>query len=251
MARSEDTPSPLTDRIELDLSSNFFIKDPNIPGSYVVVEKSAQDKSSYEPTEIGTAHKTRTDYYLYEESVSDMGNGMFEITSKYAIVPPTSYTFDVIQLPYLKFWGLSVVGSGPITIGTSYLYTFLNVQSSEDLKYFSTDGFVNTREKSGTINAACRVETSFSIVELQKRKSGEIDLSFPYSSDSNSYGDGEYNCGYFGNSLNPEQNKYIDDTQTYDFTASNPSPKVKIETSLYAGNIFSQKTYEIIGQVEI
>jgi hypothetical protein len=120
MARIDDMPasSPLSGRVTLDSEANFFIKDVNFPESYVFVEKSVQNKAAYVPTPIGTAHTTQTSYFLYEESVSDIGNGLFEIDSKYAVVPPTSYTFEVIQLPYVKFWGLAVIGGGGISIGT-------------------------------------------------------------------------------------------------------------------------------------
>jgi len=253
MARTDDMPSnsPLTGRVILDSESNFFIKDVNFPESYVFVEKSVQNKSAYVPTPIGTAHTTQTSYFLYEESVSDIGNGIFEIDSKYAVVPPTSYTFEVIQLPYVKFWGLAVIGGGGISIGTSYLYSFLNVQSTADLHNFSTEGFVDTKEKSGTINAACRVKTVFTSIALANRKDGLIDLSFPVSTSPESVGDGDYNCGYFGNTANPVQNVSIDNEQTFAFTAAAPSPKVQISSSVYAGNIFMQKTYEIIGTVKV
>lgn len=251
MARTDDMPEPLTARVELDLESNFFINDKSIPKSYVVVEKSAQNKGAYVPTAIGTAHRTRTDYFLYEESVSDIGNGIFEITSKYAIVPPTSYSFEVIELPYVKFWGLSIIGGGGISIGTSYLFRFLNVQSTEDLQNFSTEGYTDTKEKSGTINAACRVKSQFTFIPLEQRLDGNIDLSFPVSTSAQSVGDGEYNCGYFGNDLNPELNVGIDTEEDFVFTAASPSPKVRISTSIYLGNIFVQKTYEIIGSVSI
>jgi hypothetical protein len=130
MTASSDFPSELTSRLTLDQNANFFLKDPQIPQSYVIVEKEAQLKTSYSPAAIGTHHSTATTYYLYEESVSDVGNGIFEITSKYAAVPPTWYSYESFNIPYLKYLGIQVTGSGPITITQSF---FLFI--SERTKY--------------------------------------------------------------------------------------------------------------------
>jgi hypothetical protein len=247
----DDLPSGRDQRISLDENANYFFKDTNIPESYVIVETSAQAKESYDPTATGTPHPKKTDYYLYEESVTDIGGGLFKIESKYAAVPPTWYDFQVIQLPYLKFWALSVIGGGGISIGTTYLSAWLNVQSTADLFSFNADGFTDSKEKSGTINAACRVKCEYVLVTLEEKKTGIIDLAFPVSSSTESYGDGEYNCGYFGAETNPLQDEPIDFLVTFPFTSADPSPKVRIETGLYLGTIYYRKTYELIGTIKV
>ena len=247
----DDLPNGRVNRFELDQTANFYLKDSNIADSYVIVETSAQAKDSYDPTPAGTPHPRKTKYYLFEETVQDIGGGLFKIQSKYAIVPTTWYDFEVIQLPYLKFWGLSVIGGGGISIGTSYLSAFLNVQSTDDLYFFNTEGFTDSKSKSGTINAACRIKYDYDLITLAQKQSGQINLPFDVSTDSQSFGDGAYNCGYFGASTNPETNESIDHPVTFTFTATSPSPKVRIESGVYVGNIYYRKTYELIGTVEV
>jgi len=247
----DDLPGDRSQRIGLDDTSNFFIKDSKIPDSYVIVETAVQSKQDYEPTNAGVAHPTKTDYFLYEETVTDIGGGLFKIQSKYAIVPKTWYDFEVIQLPYLKFWGLSVIGGGGISIGTSYLWAYLNVQSTDDLFFFNTEGFTDSKEKSGTINAACRIKYEYEIIELEQKQSGEINLPFEVSANAQSFGDGEYNCGYFGQEENPTENVNIDEEKIFTYSPTDPSPKVRIESGVYLGNIYYRKTYELIGEITV
>jgi hypothetical protein len=247
----DDLPQSRGQRISLDETSNFYLKDSNIADSYVIVETAAQEKSSYDPQAAGTKHPKKNDYYLFEETVTDIGGGLFKIQSKYASVPTTWYDFEVIQLPYLKYWGLSVIGGGGITVGTSYLWGYLNVQSTDDLFYFNSEGFTDSKTKSGTINAACRIKYDYEIIDLTAKQNGNIDLPFETSSDSQSFGDGAYNCGYFGASSNPKTNENIDNEIPFSFSTSSPSPKVRIESGVYVGNIYYRKTYQLIGTVNI
>jgi len=252
MARTDDTPQSLDTRLTLDETSNFFIKDSKIPKSYVVVEKFAQNKGVYEPALNGTAHPKKTDYFLYEEGVKDIGNGIFEIEAKYAAVPPVWYSFETLNIPYLKFKGLSVIGGGSITINTSYLFNYLNVQSIGDVNFFNEDAYTSFEEKSGTINVACRVKHEYVNVPDEQVLSGDIlQMNFDISSDLNSYGDGAFNCGYFLRDADPQVNVSIDQESTFQFETSTPSPKVRIASGVYAGNIYYKHTYEIIAPVTI
>ncbi len=226
-------PSPLTQRVELDLEANFFIKDPQIPESYVIVEKSAQNKDSYKPTAIGTAHKTQTKYFLYEESVSDIGNGIFEITSKYAIVPPTWYSFEAQSIPFTKFAGITVTGSGSAVITESFVYAWLNLQGIEDVRNFDESVFASTEQKSGSINCVVRVKHEYESASLESIKNGSLT---PFTIETAGY-EANPNNGNIGN---------IDDDLTFTFTTGSPSNPIKFEAGKYIGNIYFNKTYEIV-----
>lgn len=233
MARTDDMPQTLTGRVELDLESNFFIKDPQIPESYVVVEKSAQDKVSYVPTAIGTAHKTRKTYFLYEESVSDIGNGIFEISSKYAVVPPTWYSFESQSIPFTKFVGTTVIGSGSIVVTNSYKFAWLNLQGIDDVRNFDENIYASTEQKQGSINCIVRVKHEYAAAPLAAIKNGTL---APFSIATASYEANSQN-GTVGN---------IDDDMTFTFTPSNSSDPIKYEGGKYVGNIYYNKTYEIV-----
>tara|TARA_R110002096_G_scaffold60250_1_gene150424 strand:+ start:110 stop:826 length:717 start_codon:yes stop_codon:yes gene_type:complete len=233
MARTDDMPTPLTQRVELDLEANFFIKDPQIPESYVIVEKSAQNKGSYKPTDIGTPHKTQTKYFLYEESVSDIGNGIFEITSKYAIVPPTWYSFEAQSVPFTKFVGITVTGSGNVVITNSFLYGWLNLQGIDDVRDFDENVFASTEQKSGSINCVVRVKHEYESAPIAAIKNGTLS---PFSIQT---------AGYEANTLNGNTGN-IDDDLTFSFTNGSPSSPIKFEAGKYIGNIYYNKTYEIV-----
>jgi len=226
-------PSPLTQRVELDLEANFFIKDPQIPESYVIVEKSAQNKDSYKPTAIGTAHKNQTKYFLYEESVRDIGNGIFEIESKYAIVPPTWYSFEAQSIPFTKFAGVTVTGSGNVVITQSFLYGWLNLQGIEDVRNFDESVFASTEQKSGSINCVVRVKHEYASASLDSIKNGTL---APFTIET---------AGYEENPNNGNQGN-IDSDLTFTFNTSDPSNPIKFEAGKYIGNIYYNKTYEIV-----
>ena len=246
----DDLPSSRDSRLTLDEYSNYYLKDSRIPDSYVITETLSQSKESYEPNPAGREHPSKRNFFLFEEKVTDIGGGLFKISANYAKTPDPWYGFESIQLPYLKFWGLSVIGGGGITIGTSYLSSFLNVQSTDDLFFFNTEGFTDSKTKSGTINVACRVKYDYDIVDLSQKTGGNIEIPFEVGG-SNSFGDGAYNCGYFGNDRNPIKNANIDEQVSFAFSIGNPSPKVKIESGVYLGNIYYRKTYQIIGNITI
>ncbi len=235
MARIDDMPanSPLTGRVTLDQEANRFIKDPNIPESYVVVEKSVQNKGAYVPTPIGTAHPTLTTYFLYEESVSDIGNGIFEIDSKYAVVPPTWYSFESQSIPFTKFGGLTITGSGTIIIKTKYLFSWLNLQGIEDVRNFDENVYAATAQKQGSINCVVRVKNQYAAASLTAIKDGSLN---PFTIAT---------AGYEANPQNGVVGD-IDDDMTFSFTPAAPSNPIKFEAGKYVGNIYYNKTYEIV-----
>lgn len=236
---NSDVPSALTNRLTLDQNANFFLKDPQIPQSYVIVEKEAQLKTSYTPNPVGTAHPTKTTYYLYEESVTDIGNGLFEITSRYAAVPPTWYSYESFNVPYLKYLGIQVTGGGPITIVQSYFYSYLNAQSIEDIRNFDEEIFANSFEKSGTINVPVRVKHEYFLAPLASVLNG------------NFTGLNISNTDYISYSSNGSTTIGIDDVINYGFTPSAPSPPVLFEAGKYIGNIYFKKTYEIVNNFNV
>ena len=235
MPRTDDMPSaqPLTGRVLLDDEANFFIKDPNIPESYVLVEKSAQNKGDYTPLKIGTAHSTQTDYYLYEESVSDIGNGIFEITSRYAKTPPTWYSFEAQNIPFTKFVGVTVTGSGAVVITQNFKFAWLNLQGIEDVRNFNENVYASTEQKQGSVNCVVRVKHEYQTATLEAIKDGSL---APFSIQTASYIANDDN-GAVGN---------IDEDMTFTFTPQSPSDPIKYEAGKYVGNIYYNKTYEIV-----
>lgn len=233
MARTDDVPSSLGSRITLDETSNFFIRDPQIPGSYVVVEKQAQDKGSYSPTDIGTKHPKKSDYFLFEESVRDIGNGIFEIESKYAVVPPTWYSFEAQSVPFTKFQGITITGSSTVIITSSYLFAWLNLQGIEDVRDFNEDVYADTVIKSGSINCVVRVKHEYAKADLSQIRSGSLT---PFTIQT---------AKYEANSSNGNPGN-IDDDMTFTFTNGSPSNPIKFEAGKYIGNIYYNKTYEIV-----
>jgi hypothetical protein len=238
MARTDDMPEPLTSRVELDLEANFFIKDPNIPESYVIVEKSAQNKGSYTPTAIGVPHKTRKKYFLYEESVRDIGNGIFEIESKYAVEPPTWYSFEAMQIPFTKFSGTTVTGGGSIVIRQSFKFGWLNLQGISDVRNFNENNYVTTENKQGSINCVVRVKHEYKSADFNMIKAGTLT---PFTITTASY-EANVENGSLGN---------IDDDLTFNFTNAAPSDPIKYESGKYTGNIYFQKTFEIVSNFVI
>ena len=170
----DDLPDDLFTRLTLDDTASFFIKDQQIPGSYVVVEKTAQKKNSYIPLEIGTAHPYRNDFFLYEESISDIGGGIFEIQSKYAKVPPTWYSFESQSIPFTKFSGVTVVGSGGIVISQSYKFSWLNLQGIDDVRNFNQKNYVDSTSKQGSINCVVRVKHEYKSSNIEEIQNGTL-----------------------------------------------------------------------------
>jgi len=235
MPRIDDMPAgqPLTGRVLLDDEANFFIKDPNIPESYVLVEKSAQNKGSYAPLPIGTAHSTQNTYFLYEESVSDIGNGIFEITSRYAKTPPTWYSFEAQNIPFTKFVGVTVTGSGAVVITQPFKFAWLNLQGIEDVRNFNENVYASTEQKQGSVNCVVRVKHEYKEATLDAIKDGSL---APFTIQTASYIANDSN-GTIGN---------IDEDMTFTFTPSDPSGPIKYEAGKYVGNIYYNKTYEIV-----
>ena len=253
-SRFGDLPGELiSGEAELDPNSNFFKKDSSIPTSDVVATVSYVDKANYSPLVVGLESDVHKLHYAYEESVADIGNGFFRVTTRYAKVPDTWYSFESINIPYLKFRGVSIIGGGGITIGTAYLFNFLNVQSIADVNFFNEDAYTSFEEKSGTINVACRVKHQYVLLLKEEIKDGNIDtkMSFATSSSGNSYGDGAFNVGYMQRDGDPTVNVSIDTLSNFVFTAADPSPKIRIASGIYAGNIYYKHTYEIVSTVNV
>jgi len=229
----DDLPNSREQRISLDENAKFFFKDPNIPESYVIVETSAQSKESYEPTKIGVPHPKKSDYFLYEESTSDIGGGLFKIESKYAVVPSTWYSFEAQNVPFTKFVGVTVTGSGPIIITTSEVFAWLNLQGIEDVRNFDENIFASTEQKSGSINCVVRVKHEYASVPIDQIQSGTL---APFTIATADYEPNEQN-GTEGN---------IDTDMTFDFAVGTPSKPIKYEAGKYAGNIYYNKTFDIV-----
>ena len=257
MATKADIPSQLeSGMLQVDPNANIFRKDPQNPTSLVIVTTSFVQKSDYidEQTPIGEAHPTQNTFYAYEETVSDVGGGFFEVKTRYAQVPDTWYSFESINIPYVKFLGLSTISAGAIVINTTYLYNFLNVPSIADVKFFNEDGFTSVEEKTGTINVACRVKHEYALATLETLKSGDIAstvIDFSVSTAANVFGDGPLNCGYIMRNGDPQSNMSIDSESTFTFTNINPSSKVRIASGIYVGIIYYKNTYEIVRDVKI
>tara|TARA_Y100000114_G_scaffold37024_1_gene32591 strand:+ start:4376 stop:5155 length:780 start_codon:yes stop_codon:yes gene_type:complete len=255
--RYGDLPSGLEETgLVTDAYANFFKKDPQIPDSFVIAETSFIGKENYTPIATGTVSSTHqaegSEYYAYEESVNDIGGGIFRVTTRYAKVPSTWYSFETLNIPYVKFRGVSVVAAGGITINSAFLYNYLNVQSISDVKFFDEDGFTDSEEKTGTINVACRVKHDYLKIDSTEVSSGAIStIDFPVSSSATSFGDGPLNCGYIQRSGDPQENVGIDTESTFTFTNTNPSPKIKIESGVYAGHIYYRHTHEIVRDVKV
>ncbi len=231
-------PESLASRVELDSEANFFIKDPQIPESYVIVEKAAQNKGSYTPTAIGTPHKTRKKYFLYEESVRDIGNGIFEIESKYAVVPPTWYSFQAQSVPFTKFQGVTITGSSSVVITSTFLFAWLNLQGIEDVRDFNEDVYADSVTKSGSINCVVRVKHEYEKADLAAIQNGSLS---PFTIAT---------ANYEANPSNGNAGK-IDDDMDFEFTNSSPSQPIKFEAGKYIGNIYYNKTYEIVSNFTI
>jgi len=230
---TDDLPSNREQRIGLDETSNFFLKDPNIPESYVVVETAAQGKGSYQTTAIGTPHPTLKDYFLYEESVTDIGGGLFKIQSKYAIVPPTWYSFEAQNISFTKFVGVSVTGTGPIIITQSFKFAWLNLQGIEDVRNFNENIYASTEQKQGSVNCVVRIKHEYASASLGQIKDGSL---APFSIAT---------AGYEANVQNGTEGS-IDDDMTFTFTTGTPSDPIKYEAGKYVGNIYYNKTFEIV-----
>jgi hypothetical protein len=238
MARTDDMPESLVSRVELDSEANFFIKDPQIPESYVIAEKAAQNKGSYVPTPIGTPHKTRKDYFLYEESVRDIGNGIFSIESKYAIVPKTWYSFESQSIPFTKFAGITITGGGNVTIVSSFLFGWLNLQGIQDVRNFDEGVYASSEQKQGSINCVVRVKHEYASSTIGQIQAGTL---APFAIGTARYEANPEN-GAAGN---------IDDDLSFSFNLTAPSQPIKFEAGKYAGNIYYNKTYEIVSQLVI
>ena len=235
-----DVPSALSgdEKFVSDPNANFFRHDVNIPTSFVRTETSFQQKNAYEPMAIGVEHDIHKGFFSYDESVSDIGGGFFKITTKYAKVPDTHYTFQAISVPYLKFTGTTVTGSGPIIIVDTFLFGYLNVQAIEDVRNFDEDSYVSTETKQGTVNCVVRVKCEYKEVPFEEITNGTLT---PFDIKTADYLEHPQN----GNSGN------IDNTLTFNFTVSSQSDPIKYESGKYLGNIYYQKTYEIVSEFKI
>ena len=231
----DDLPGGRDNRISLDENANFFIKDTNIPGSYAIVETSAQSKGSYKPTEIGTAHPKQTKYFLYEESVTDIGGGLFKIQSKYAIVPPTWYSFEAQNIPFTKFVGVTVTGSGAIIITQSFKFAWLNLQGIEDVRNFDENVYASTEQKNGSVNCVVRVKNEYKDSPIAEIQGGTLT---PFTIAT---------AGYEPNDQNGSEGN-IDEDMTFEFSVGTPSLPIKYEAGKYVGNIYYNKTFEIVSQ---
>jgi hypothetical protein len=178
-------------------------------------------------------HPTLTTYSLFEESVRDIGNGLFEIESKYANKPSTWYSFEAQSIPFTKFVGITITGSGPIVITTSSLYGWLNLQGIEDVRNFNENVFASTEQKSGSINCVVRVKHEYNTASLEEIQNGSL---APFSIQTAGY-EANPNNGNVGN---------IDTNLPFNFTTSDPSNPIKFEAGKYIGNIYYNKTYEIV-----
>ena len=235
-----DVPSALSgdEKFVSDPNANFFRHDVNIPTSFVRTENSFQQKIAYEPMEIGVEHTTHKGFFSYDESVSDIGGGFFKITTKYAKVPDTHYTFQAISVPYLKFTGTTVTGSGPIVIVDTFLFGYLNVQAIEDVRNFDEDSYVSTETKQGTVNCVVRVKCEYKEVPFEEITNGTLT---PFDIKTADYIEHPDN-GASGS---------IDNTLTFDFSAESQSDPIKYESGKYLGNIYYQKTYEIVSEFKV
>ncbi len=252
--RFGDLPSTLVDGEKtLDPNSNYFKKDSSIPTSDVIATVSYVDKANYIPLLVGEENEVHKLHYAYEETLSDIGGGFFKVTTRWAKIPDTWYSFESINIPYLKFRGVSIIGGGGITIGTAYLFNYLNVQSISDVNFFNEDGYTSFEEKSGTINVACRVKHEYVLLTAEEIKDGNIDtkMAFAVSQDENSFADGEFNVGYMLRTGDPQVNVSIDTETAFAFKTDAPSPKVRIASGIYAGNIYYKHTYEIVSTVKV
>ena len=230
---TDDLPQSRGQRISLDETSNFFLKDPNIPESFVVVETAAQAKDSYKTTKIGTTHPKLNDHFLYEESVTDIGAGLFKIQSKYAAIPPTWYSFEAQNIPFTKFVGVSITGSGAIVITQSFKFAWLNLQGIEDVRNFNENVYASTEQKQGSVNCVVRIKHEYNSAPLDKIKNGTL---APFTIDT---------AGYEANDENGAEGS-IDDDMTFTFTPAAPSNPIKYEAGKYVGNIYYNKTFEIV-----
>jgi hypothetical protein len=239
MARKDDMPSsaPLSGRVQLDPHANYFLISPDIPESYAVVEKEVQNKSTYDPNavKIGTAHPTTglTSYLKYEETVTDIGNGLFEISTKYAKPPSTWYSFEAMQIPFTKFSGVTVTGSGNVVVRASYKFGWLNLQGIDDVRNFNENNYVTSETKQGSINCVVRVKHEYESSDFTSIKNGTLS---PFSIETADY-EANLQNGTPGN---------IDDDLTFTFTTASPSKPIKYESGKYHGNIYFQKTFEIV-----
>ena len=100
----DDLPSNRDSRLTLDEYSNYYLKDSRIPDSYVIVETLSQSKESYEPKPAGTEHPSKRDFSLFEETVTDIGGGLFKISAKYAKTPDSWYGFELQPVLHLRLW---------------------------------------------------------------------------------------------------------------------------------------------------
>jgi len=244
MARTDDMPSssPLTGRVQLDPNANYFLISPDIPESYAVVEREVQNKSAYNPNavEIGTAHPTPglNTYLKYEETVNDIGNGLFEISTKYAKPPPTWYSFEAMSIPFTKFAGTTVTGSGNVVIRSTFKFGWLNLQGIGDVRDFDETNYVTSENKQGSINCVVRVKHEYAVSTFSSVKDGSL---VPFSIQTAGYEANDQN-GTAGN---------IDDDLTFEFTNADPSDPIKYESGKYRGNIYFQKTFEIVSSFVI
>ncbi len=235
-----DVPSALggDNKQVVDENANFFRHDVNIPTSFVRTETAFQQKQSYEPLDIGIEHEKHKGFFSYDESILDIGGGFFKITTKYAKVPETHYTFQAISVPYLKFTGTTITGSGPIVIVETFLFGFLNLQAIEDVRNFDEETYASTETKQGTVNCVVRVKCEYKDAPYEQVKDGTL---APFDIKT---------ADYLENDENGNQGS-IDNTLTFPFTTAVPSDPIKYESGKYLGNIYYQKTFEIVSEFKI
>ncbi len=244
MARTDDMPSatPLTGRVQLDANASYFLISPDIPESYAVVEKEVQNKSAYDPNsvKIGTPHPTTglSAYLKYEETVNDIGNGLFEISTKYAKPPSTWYSFEAMQIPFTKFSGTTVTGSGNIVIRSSFKFGWLNLQGIQDVRDFNESNYVTSETKQGSINCVVRVKHEYKASDFTSIKNGTLT---PFTIQT---------AGYEANLQNGTSGN-IEDELSFPFTTGTPSKPIKYESGKYHGSIYFQKTFEIVSTFKI
>ena len=118
------------------------------------------------------------------------------------------------------------------------MFGFLNLQAIEDVRDFDEDSYASTETKQGTVNCVVRIKCEYKDVPYEKVQDGTL---APFEIKTAEYLENEENG----------QQGTIDNTLTFTFTPADPSDPIKYESGKYLGNIYYQKTFEIVSEFKI
>jgi hypothetical protein len=83
---------------------------------YISEQPYMQAAASFTPTARGTAHPTRTGWFLAAESAPQpLGNGIVKWNRTYVSKPATRYEFQRFAYPFIGYWGMTGINVTQVT----------------------------------------------------------------------------------------------------------------------------------------